>query len=203
LRLPLSTVYHLAKSGTLPAFQLGRSWRFPAREIERLADSGHARLKVLVVDEDGASRTLAADALQPRNCLVTEAASLTEAVTAMRRQRFDLLLLDFQTSGTSTLDVVRELHANCTASRVVIVAAHPDLAAVHDLFDVGALTLLRKPLAPAQLVECVEHVLGARLPGARGDAATKEADYGTDPFADADYPPSFEPICADHEENEA
>ncbi len=36
LRLPLSTVYHLAKTGDLPAFQVGRSWRFHAHEIERL-----------------------------------------------------------------------------------------------------------------------------------------------------------------------
>jgi len=38
LRLPLSTVYYLAKTGALPAIQLGRAWRFPARGIAELAE---------------------------------------------------------------------------------------------------------------------------------------------------------------------
>ena len=38
LRLPLSTVYHLAKIGKLPAVQFGRSWRFPAASIEQMTE---------------------------------------------------------------------------------------------------------------------------------------------------------------------
>ena len=36
LRLPLSTVYHLAKTGALPAIQLGRSWRFSREALDQL-----------------------------------------------------------------------------------------------------------------------------------------------------------------------
>lgn len=36
LRLPLSTVYYLAKEGKLRGFRVGRSWRFPAAGIEQL-----------------------------------------------------------------------------------------------------------------------------------------------------------------------
>jgi excisionase family DNA binding protein len=36
LCLPLSTVYHLARSGQLPATRLGRTWRFLRPRIEEL-----------------------------------------------------------------------------------------------------------------------------------------------------------------------
>lgn len=35
-----STVYRMAAHGTLPAVKIGRQWRFPAEEIERLVDHG-------------------------------------------------------------------------------------------------------------------------------------------------------------------
>ena len=36
LRIPLSTVYYLAKEGKLRGFRVGRSWRFPVSEINRI-----------------------------------------------------------------------------------------------------------------------------------------------------------------------
>jgi excisionase family DNA binding protein len=34
LRMPLSTVYDLARRGLLPAHRIGRAWRFVRQEIE-------------------------------------------------------------------------------------------------------------------------------------------------------------------------
>ncbi|MGH3265498.1 MAG: helix-turn-helix domain-containing protein [Trebonia sp.] len=36
LHLPVSTVYHLARQGALPASRLGRTWRFLRPRIEEL-----------------------------------------------------------------------------------------------------------------------------------------------------------------------
>ncbi|HMP72886.1 MAG TPA: helix-turn-helix domain-containing protein [Kiritimatiellia bacterium] len=36
LRMPRSTVYYLAKKGTLPAIQIGRGWRFRRDQIEAI-----------------------------------------------------------------------------------------------------------------------------------------------------------------------
>jgi excisionase family DNA binding protein len=38
LHLPVSTVYHLARSGELPASRFGRTWRFLRPRIERLLE---------------------------------------------------------------------------------------------------------------------------------------------------------------------
>jgi excisionase family DNA binding protein len=34
LRMPLSTVYELARRGLIPAHRIGRRWRFIRREVE-------------------------------------------------------------------------------------------------------------------------------------------------------------------------
>ena len=39
LALPVSTVYHLARQGQLPASRLGRTWRFLRPRIEELLDA--------------------------------------------------------------------------------------------------------------------------------------------------------------------
>lgn len=39
LRLPLSTVYYLAKAGKLRGFRVGRSWRFATSEIDRIQNT--------------------------------------------------------------------------------------------------------------------------------------------------------------------
>jgi excisionase family DNA binding protein len=36
LAMPVSTVYHLARQGVLPACRLGRTWRFLRPELERV-----------------------------------------------------------------------------------------------------------------------------------------------------------------------
>lgn len=39
LALPVSTVYHLARGGQLPASRLGRTWRFLRPRIEELLNA--------------------------------------------------------------------------------------------------------------------------------------------------------------------
>lgn len=39
LRIPLSTVYELARRGELPASRFGRTWRFLRSRIEELLDT--------------------------------------------------------------------------------------------------------------------------------------------------------------------
>ncbi len=43
LRLPLSTVYRLAQTAVLPAFKIGKHWRFRRDTIERWIDQQEHR----------------------------------------------------------------------------------------------------------------------------------------------------------------
>lgn len=160
LRLPLSTVYHLAKTGYLPAIQLGRTWRFPAREIDELTGRKPATARILVVDDDAVTRELVTGLLRPRGHVLVEAGDAEAGLAAARRQRFDLLFIDFKLPGRDGSKLVQELAGEYSLSQIVMITAFPDLVQMNKLFELGALTLLRKPLEAGQLLECVARILG-------------------------------------------
>ena len=162
LRLPLSTVYYLAKKGEIPAVRFGRSWRFSAQGLERLAQN-NARPRILIVDDDAVTRTLVTETLTPCGCLVTEADSIKAALEAVRRQQFDGLLIDLKLPDGDGTALVRELRRDYPLSRMVIITAFPEVAQANALFEMGAVTLLRKPLSGDQLIECVEGYSGMHI----------------------------------------
>jgi excisionase family DNA binding protein len=162
LRLPLSTVYYLAKSGDLPAIQLGRTWRFRSRDLDRLA-LHTAPAQILVVDDDEVTRTLVVGLLKPRGHLLVEAGDAEAGLAAARQQRFDLLLIDFKLPGRDGTELVQELRSEYSLSQIVMITAFPDLVQINKLFELGAMTLLRKPLDTVQFLERIGQILGARM----------------------------------------
>jgi excisionase family DNA binding protein len=169
LRLPLSTVYHLAKTGKLPAIQFGRSWRFPAASIERLGGATPS-LRVLVVDDDAVTCGLVSSALEPCGCQVSEAGNVEQALRFCRRHRFDVLFVDLKLPDRDGTELIRELLGEYSLNQMVVITAHPDIGLVGKLLEMGPVTLLCKPLAVAQLIECVKRITGKhQMAGADDD----------------------------------
>ena len=50
LRVPKSTVYKLAQNGTVPAFKIGKHWRFLLRDIQTWLES-HGSIEIVSGDE--------------------------------------------------------------------------------------------------------------------------------------------------------
>ena len=170
LRLPQSTVYHLAKTGQLPGFQVGRSWRFPRTEIERMIDTPFVGAPtVLVVDDEETIRQLLHEALTQAGCAVTTAGGVEEALAATRQHRFDALLIDLALGSGSGIELIRELEGEYSLRQMAIITGRPDLLEAAPLLELGPLTVIRKPFAPSQVVACVEQLVGRPLP-ARGNA---------------------------------
>ena len=194
LRLPLSTVYHLAKFGVLPAIQLGRTWRFRSRDLDELAPIS-APAQILVVEDDEVTRTLVVGLLKPRGHLLVEASDAEAGLAVARRQRFDLLLIDFKLPGRDGTELVRELRSEYSLSQIVMIAAFPDLIQISKLFEFGALTLLRKPLETVQFLECVEQILGIRNPQKKHGKQENIAQKGQRQEAINSHPkPALQPL---------
>jgi len=161
LRLPLSTVYYLAKGGKLPAFRVGRSWRFPRAEIDRLRTTKSPL--VLVVDDDAVTRRIVTLALTPRGCRVEEAGDADEGLRAARNTSFDVLLVDLRMPKRDGTELIRELERDYSRGQMVLISALPELAEGDALADLGGVPLLPKPLTTNGLVACVERITGVKL----------------------------------------
>ncbi len=162
LRLPLSTVYHLAKKGELPAVRFGRSWRFPRLGIQRLL-AGPPGHRVLVVDDDAVTRGLVRAALEPDGCQVREAESVDQALDLCRRQRFDAFFVDLRMPQRDGTELIRALTGEYSLNQMVVITAHPDLSQAAALLELGPVTLLRKPLSIPQLKDCLKRIAAQAL----------------------------------------
>lgn len=169
LRLPLSTVYYLAKAGKLRGFRVGRSWRFSAADVDRMQNTNEPR--VLVVDDHEPIRRLVVLALTPRGCHVEEAGSVDEGLVLARHTKFDVLLVDLKMPGRDGTELLRELEGTYSLSQMVLISALPELAKADALAGLAGVTILPKPLSANDLAACVERVTGMRLrPTQQGSA---------------------------------
>ena len=105
-------------------------------------------LRVLIVDDETLARsrlrTLLGDCKSPAVSLDGEAANATQAIELLRRQPFDVALLDIHMPGADGLTLARTLRDMPNAPAVVFVTAHTEYAV--DAFELEAVDYLTKPV---------------------------------------------------------
>ena len=130
---------------------------------------------VLVVDDHGALRALCRIALEDAGFRVLEARDGGEALTRVREEHPDAILLDIMMPGISGWEVTAELLADRSTDQIpiVFISARSDVSDRLRAFELGAHGYLTKPFDPAVLAETLESVLGQIERGER-DAALAE-----------------------------
>ena len=105
-------------------------------------------LKVLVVDDEALARlrlrTLLGDCVAPAAVVGAEAADAVQAMTALQREHFDVVLLDIRMPGVDGIKLARTLAALPKPPAIVFVTAHSEHAV--EAFEVEAVDYLTKPV---------------------------------------------------------
>ncbi len=121
-------------------------------------------LKVLVVDDEalarGRLRTLLGDCINPAADVQAEAANAVQAMTALQRGVFDLVLLDIHMPGADGVTLARNIAALPQPPAIVFVTAHPEHAV--QAFEVEAIDYLTKPVRLERLQQALQKVERAR-----------------------------------------
>lgn len=111
--------------------------------------------RVLIADDDAASRRYLGDTLVALGAEATACADGPQALDLARIRHFDLLLLDCRMPGAGALEVLSALRggAGAASSEAIAVAttAEPDIAMDTQLAAAGFRAVLRKPCDMAQL----------------------------------------------------
>lgn len=117
--------------------------------------------KVLVADDHplvrkGIVATLAAESdLQ----VVGEAVSGDEVQVACKHLQPDVLLLDLNMPGTSSLEIMAMLAEQGRTTRVIILTAHDDMSYVRQMISAGVMGYLLKDEALLVVVEAIRTVM--------------------------------------------
>lgn len=117
-------------------------------------------LKVLIVDDEALARarlrTLLGDCTQPVALVGGEAANAVQAVELLRRDTFDVALLDIHMPGADGLQLAQTLQTLANAPAVVFVTAHAEHAV--QAFELEAVDYLTKPVRLERLQAALQKV---------------------------------------------
>ena len=155
VRLPLPTAQaHLAKPSPRRTVRL--TTQLPA-EL--------ARRRVLVADDNPVNLAVARALLEAAGLVIETAADGAEALERLRRERFDLVLMDVQMPVMSGIEAVRRIRAGDAGPAdvpVIALTADGDPQSDTRLRGAGFDALQTKPIQPALLLAAISDALEAR-----------------------------------------
>lgn len=133
-------------------------------------------LKALIVDDESLARnrmrTLLGDCKAPAVHVEGEAANATQAIELLRRQVYDLALLDIHMPGADGLTLAQTLSTLSHPPMVVFVTAHAEHAV--QAFELEAVDYLTKPVRLERLQQALQKA--ERLLRSRGGTPQESAE---------------------------
>ncbi len=115
--------------------------------------------RVLIVDDDAASRDLLDVRLSALKCEVVAAADGRDALSAIRREAPALALLDLQMPGMDGMEVLRTLRRDGIDLPVIVITAHGSIESAVEAMKQGAYDFILKPFDPKHLELVVRKAL--------------------------------------------
>ncbi|NOY52934.1 MAG: sigma-54-dependent Fis family transcriptional regulator [Deltaproteobacteria bacterium] len=118
------------------------------------------KLKILVVDDDGQMRSGLKEALTRYGYSVDPCVCVDEALKAMAKTRYAMVITDMRMPGQSGLDLLTEVQKRFPETPVVVMTAFGTIQDAVDVMKGGAFDYLMKPFDREILGKVVARALG-------------------------------------------
>lgn len=112
---------------------------------------------VLVVEDDTTFRSTLARDLGLRGHTVAVAGSVDEAVTALSKDRFEVLLTDLRLGDRDGIDLLKRARTVAPATRSILMSGFASARDYQRAIELGAVRVLCKPFSSAELNQAIEH----------------------------------------------
>jgi DNA-binding NtrC family response regulator len=113
------------------------------------------RIRALVVDDDADVRSLLTSVLTRAQMTVVEAASGRDAMAALGRDEFDVVLVDVRLPDHSGLDILRWARGADIDTEFIVLTGHADVDTAVEAMRLGAYDFVGKPWKNVELLEVV------------------------------------------------
>ncbi len=117
------------------------------------------RDSILIVDDEPGIRELVGQILQDEGYEVQTAASGEDALEAVGRDVFDLILLDLWLPGIDGIEVLKQLKASGVSTPVIVISGHASAEQAVTAIQAGAHDFLEKPLSYDRVLVSVRNTL--------------------------------------------
>lgn len=115
--------------------------------------------KVLVIDDEPGVRELISESLRISEITAVQAADGLEALSLLRRERFDLLILDINMPKLDGLALLEKLRTEGMSVPVLMLSARADKTDINLGLRIGADDYLTKPFSIEELVLRVKAIM--------------------------------------------
>jgi len=120
--------------------------------------------RILIVDDEEAMRDACGQVLSPEGFSLQEASSGDKALEAIRRESFDLVILDLKMPGVDGIEILKILQQESPGTAAVVITGYPSVESAVEAMKLGAADFLPKPFTPDVLRLTIRRTLrGARM----------------------------------------
>lgn len=161
----VETIRRMARKGAIPAYKIGKDWRFRRAELlawSQTRPAAATTATILVVDDDRGVRSLIERYLQPQGYQVLTAATGIEGMDRVQSAAIDLVLLDLEMPEMNGPAFVRELRRRRLEIPVIVVTGYPDSDLMLETSRCTPLMLIAKPIDKQMLLSAVAMTLSGR-----------------------------------------
>lgn len=118
-------------------------------------DSNNELAHVLVVDDEGAIRYSVSKTLQRVGYTVSEAASGEDALEAMKKDRYDVVLTDIRMPGLTGVELLKRIKEVAPDAIVILMTGYASLGTAVEALRLGAHDYLIKPSSSQDIRQSV------------------------------------------------
>jgi len=129
-------------------------------------------VKILIVDDEEVARLTLAEILRLEGYETKSVGSGEHAVTALRGEPFDIMILDLKMPGMSGMQVLREVMEDFPDLSIIIMTAYGTIDSAIQAIRYRVHDYLLKPVSPELVLESIEQVVKkkSQAHGAEQDA---------------------------------
>jgi DNA-binding NtrC family response regulator len=114
---------------------------------------------VLVVDDEDGVRRSYARSLEAAGCKVEAVRDGIDALRALERRAFDLVMLDLRLPGIDGMAVLRTIKEKWPEGEVVVITGYPSIESAKEAIRLGACDYLAKPVGPDDVINAATRAL--------------------------------------------
>lgn len=111
------------------------------------------KANILIVDDEEVVRLSHLRTLAEADCNAEVAWNGTEALRAMERRPFDVILLDLRMPGLDGMSVLKTIKERWPESEVVVITGYPSIDTAKEAVRLGAYHYLAKPVSPDDVIK--------------------------------------------------
>jgi len=116
-------------------------------------------IKLLLVDDEEAYVNVLANRMAKRSIEVTKALSGTEGIQALRKEDFDVAILDLKMEDMDGIEVLKVFKKMVPNLPVIMLTGHGSEKAAREGLELGASDYLTKPCDLEELIEKIKEAI--------------------------------------------